>query len=110
MIVFIKGKMAFKKTLDDLPFNCAMFWGIFCLVSVLCLMPALLLYFLGYVPRHDWNENAVLGLCNVTQHDVIAATCSRKYNQKIHYTCYQGYPCNHQRVLNCFFAGTSLWS
>jgi hypothetical protein len=61
------------------------------IVCLCCLLPALLLFFLGYVPRQTWNEDAITATCIVTAHDVNYATCREKHNQKLHYTCYQGY-------------------
>lgn len=57
--------------------------GALCLLALLCLMPALLLYYLGYQARMDWNNGAVQTDCVVVDGYIDIDTCSESCN------CYQ---------------------
>ena len=59
--------------------GCVTYWSL-----ILCLMPALLLYFLGYQAEISWNKNTVETLCTVTGHKIYGSNCGR-------YPCYDGY-------------------
>ena len=48
--------------------------------AICCLMPALLLYFLGYATPANWNNNALKTTCNITDNYVTAMTCSYSCN------------------------------
>lgn len=43
-------------------------------------MPGLLLYFLGYRARAEFNMNAVETQCNITQHEIVKNECSYQCN------------------------------
>lgn len=76
---------------------------------IVLLLPALLLYFLGYVPRDEFNQNSLETQCNVTGYTIGEDTCSYSCNcysictgttdsrhcsthcQTCYYTCYDGY-------------------
>lgn len=79
------------------------------ILSILCLMPALLLFLLGYEPRMTWNKTSIETECNVTSHVVEQSQCSESCNcrktctgttnsrhcsrhcQTCYYTCYDSY-------------------
>jgi len=72
-------------------------------------MPCLLLYYLGYEARLEWNNNALVANCNVTDHKIIDKQCPYSCNcirtctgssnnqhctttcQTCYYTCFDGY-------------------
>lgn len=66
-------------------------------VALCCLMPALLLWFLGYVNHAEWNDQSVKTSCFIKDYELLAATCSRSCGchsttKTTHCnTCY--YPC-----------------
>lgn len=57
------------------------------LVSILCLLPALLLWFLGYKEKGDWNKTAVETNCLITDHKTPERSCS--YSCNCHSTCHK---------------------
>ena len=73
-------------------------------VSICCILPALLLLFLGYEKGLEWNGNAVQTTCTVLQHDTASDRCSYSCNCRTtsttssstrhcdtcYYTCYDG--------------------
>jgi hypothetical protein len=68
------------------------------LVAVLCLMPALLLYYLGYEKGNSFNKNAVKTNCLIINHDINMYTDSYSCNcmtdtkgQQLCSTCYTDY-------------------
>lgn len=78
------------------------FWGLFiggcitlrgfgiCLfVSICCLMPCLLLWYLGYEPRKDWNNDAIKTDCTVLSYEIQTEICS--YSCNCYTTCYGSY-------------------
>lgn len=83
--------------------SCFKWRAIFIPVSILilCLMPALLLYFLGYVENTEWNNDAVETKCTVIGHkvkdDTCYYTCNCVHSTNTHtcatceYECYHGY-------------------
>jgi hypothetical protein len=60
-------------------------------IILLFLMSGLLLYFLGFEPRHEWNSNAIETDCIVIQQEAVPATCREGSDGKYIYTCFQGY-------------------
>lgn len=79
-------------------------WGsliVFAITSICCIMPALLLYFLGYVANSNWDRAAIKTSCNVTAHQVEIDTCSYECGcyrttsvtlcNTCYYTCFDGY-------------------
>ncbi len=90
--------------------------GIFLLTLICCLMPALLLYFLGYVATNDWNQDAVQTTCTILRNYVVDDRCSYSCNcrknsngastcQTCYYTCYNGlidvdYVSNNDTILS----------
>lgn len=59
--------------------------GVFLGSGILCLMPCLLLYYLGYEARTDWNKSAVETTCNIISHKIQDRECS--YSCNCHQTC-----------------------
>lgn len=72
---------------------------ILCL-SVCCLMPALLLYFLGYQARANWDAGSLKTNCTVISENVYDHTCSYYCNSGYSYTCY--YTCYDGRLCVTF--------
>ena len=82
--------------------------SLFMFTTVCCLMPCLLLYYVGYEIRIDWNNNAAETTCTITGHRIIALVCTESCNcittcansqcsssittcQTCEYDCYDGY-------------------
>lgn len=66
--------------------------GCFAYSLVCCLLPALLLFFLGYQVRNDWNESATKTQCTVVSTKVYENTCYKWWGKgTAAYTCFDGY-------------------
>lgn len=65
----------------------AFVWGT---VLICCLLPALLLFFLGYQVRQDWNDSASETTCIVKDNKVYADGSCYIFGRG-YYTCYKGY-------------------
>lgn len=63
-------------------------------VLIGCLMPALLLHYLGFEIRVDWNDNAVETGCTVIDHYTQSTQCSYSCN------CYT-YSCGKSSCTSC---------
>jgi hypothetical protein len=54
--------------------------GLFCGVTICCIIPAILLYFPGYKAREIENANLLETTCYITKHKVYQRTCSESCN------------------------------
>ncbi|AYV85450.1 MAG: putative orfan [Satyrvirus sp.] len=53
------------------------FFTIVCIIFILCILPSILLYFLGYNRNSDWNKQAVLTNCTIINDTIYSVT--KKY-------------------------------
>jgi hypothetical protein len=53
---------------------------VFLAISIVSLMPALLLYYLGYVPINSWNREATATMCQVVDYTMNQHQCSYSCN------------------------------
>jgi len=89
----------FKDEYDEYPTSVYVTFGIivrgfiiFCIVLLFCLLPALLLYFLGYNERKEWNETANKTECLIINNYMSERVCNyKKYQKTRHYLCYDGF-------------------
>ena len=80
--------MVFKKRFVIIPITAA----------ICCYLPALLLWFLGYVKVTQWNDDLVKTKCTILKHTITEVTCNCKpqyegpsYCESSSYNCYDGY-------------------
>lgn len=62
-------------------------------VLIFCLMPALLLWYLGYLARVSWNDDSIKTTCTIIGHSVKQGICTETCN------CY--YTTSHTSCATC---------